>query len=138
MSDYTKPLPRGEDLNGEFYQFCRQHELRFQRCDNCQHWRHMPRASCPHCQSLNWSWQCASGKGKVFSWTVSHRALNPGFADELPYASVIVEMEEGVRMVSNLVDIDLNDLRIDLPVQVFFEDVDDNISLPKFRPVAPC
>jgi hypothetical protein len=57
MSDYTKPLPRGEDISGEFYQFCQQHELRFQRCQDCGTWRHMPRESCAACGSFNWSWE---------------------------------------------------------------------------------
>jgi uncharacterized OB-fold protein len=53
MSEYTKPLPRGEDHNGEFYQYCKQHELRFQRCSTCHAWRHMPRECCPACGSFD-------------------------------------------------------------------------------------
>ena len=135
MTAYDKPLPRGEDFNGEFYQFCKQHELRFQRCRDCGAWRHMPRESCQACGSFNWAWERAAGKGQVFSWTVIHRALHPGFAAELPYAAVVVELEEGVRIVSHVLDLPVDQLRVGLPVEVVFDDVTPEITLPKFRPL---
>jgi uncharacterized OB-fold protein len=134
MEAYDKPLPRGEDFNGEFYRFCKQHELRFQRCRDCGAWRHMPRESCQACGSFNWTWERAGGKGQVFSWTVIHRALHPGFADELPYAAVVVELEEGVRLVSHVPDLPVEQLRVGLPVEVIFDDVTPEVTLPKFRP----
>ncbi len=133
MSTYSKPLPRGEEQNGEFYQFCKQHELRFQRCSHCGTWRHMPRESCQTCGSFDWSWERSSGRGQVFSWTIIHRALHPGFAEELPYAVVIVEMEEGVRLVTHVLDIPMDELRVGLPVEVVFEDVTPEVTLHKFR-----
>jgi uncharacterized OB-fold protein len=133
MSDYTKPLPRGEDYNGEFYQFCKQHELRFQRCSQCKTWRHMPRECCPACGSFDWTWERASGTGRVASWTVIHRALHPGFRDDVPYAVVIVELDEGVRMVTHVVDLPPADLELDMPVEVVFDDVTPEVTLPKFR-----
>jgi len=130
---YNKPIPRGEDLNGEFYEFCKRHELRFQRCSECGTWRHMPRESCRNCGSFEWSWEQSSGKGEIFSWTVIHRALHPGFNEELPYASVVVELEEGVRLVTHVVDLPNEALAIGVPVEVWFDDVTDEFSLPKFR-----
>lgn len=135
MSEYTKPLPRGEHYNGEFYGYCKRHELRFQRCSDCQTWRHMPRESCRHCGSFNWTWERSSGIGKIFSWTVIHRALHPGFSDDLPYAAVVVELDEGVRVVSQ-VNLDVADLRVGLLVEVVFEDVTPDTTLHKFRPVS--
>jgi uncharacterized OB-fold protein len=137
MSDYTKPLPRGEDMHGEFYQFCKQHELRFQRCQDCGAWRHMPRERCAACGSFNWSWELSSGQGQVGSWTVVHRAVHPGFAPDVPYATVITEMAEGVRMVSHVLDLDPEQLCVGLPVAVVFDDVTPEITLPKFRPLPP-
>ena len=136
MEDYGKPLPRGEEFNGEFYRFCREHELRFQRCQDCGTWRHMPRESCHVCGSFNWTWEPAGGTGRVFSWTVIHRALHPGFADDLPYAATVVELEEGVRVVSQVLDLPLDQLRVGLPVKVVFVDVTPDVTLPKFRPLA--
>ena len=137
MSDYAKPLPRGEDMHGEFYQFCKQHELRFQRCQACGAWRHMPRESCAACGSFNWSWERSSGQGQVFSWTVVYRALHPGFTPDVPYATVIIELAEGVRMVSCVLDLDPEQLRVGLPVAVVFNDVTPEVTLPKFRPLPP-
>lgn len=135
MHTYTKPLPRGEDANGEFYQFCKQHELRFQRCTACGTWRHMPRESCAACGSFAWTWERSSGQGTVYSWTVIHRALHPGFAEDLPYAAVIIELQEGVRLVSHVLDVAPQALRLGMPVEVVFDDVTPEVTLPKFRPI---
>ena len=133
MSVYDKPLPRADHFNGEFYGFCRNHELRFQRCDDCGTWRHMPRECCAACGSFDFTWTRSSGRGTVFTWTIVHRALHPGFAPEIPYASVVVELEEGVRFVSNVVDVAPSDLTIGLPVEVEFRDVTPEFTLPLFR-----
>lgn len=135
MPDYTKPLPRGEGYNGEFYQFCKQHTLHFQRCADCGTWRHMPRESCNRCGSFEWQWAASSGRGTIFSWTVIHRALHPGFNDDLPYAAVVVELDEGVRVVSSVVGLPIEDLRVGLPVEVVYDDVTPEVTLPKFRPL---
>ena len=133
MENYGKPLPRGEEFNGEFYRFCRQHELRFQRCQACGTWRHMPRESCQACGSFDWTWEPVAGTGEVFSWTVIHRALHPGFSEDLPYAAVVVELQEGVRIVSHVLDLPVDQLRVGLPVRVVFDDVTPEVTLPKFR-----
>ena len=93
----------------------------------------MPRETCRDCGSFEWSWERSSGRGTIFSWTVIHRALHPGFADSLPYAAVVVELDEGVRLVSEVVDIDVDDLALGLPVEVFFDDVSSEATLPKFK-----
>jgi len=95
----------------------------------------MPRESCAACGSFNWSWERSSGKGQVFSWTVMHRALHPGFTPDIPYATVIIELAEGVRMVSRVLDLDPEQLRVGLPVAVVFDDVTPEVTLPKFRPL---
>ncbi|HEY8547409.1 MAG TPA: OB-fold domain-containing protein [Acidimicrobiales bacterium] len=125
-----RPLPRLEGLTGEFYGWPAQGELRFQRCADCRAWRHLPRPRCPHCHSPAWSWERSSGRGRVFSWTVTHRALHPYFT-ELPYAQVLVEMDEGPRVLSWVVDVEADDLTFDLPVEVRFLTV-DGATLPVF------
>jgi uncharacterized OB-fold protein len=133
VTDYIKILPRGEERHGEFYAFCKKHELRFQRCSNCGTWRHMPRESCAACSSFDWSWEPSTGKGTLFSWTVIHRAIHPGWAGDVPYASIVVEMDEGVRLVSVLDGVPLEDLTIGLPLEVVFDDVTPEVTLHKFR-----
>ena len=137
MSDaYIKPLPTLEGLAGEFYGFCKQGELRFQRCDGCKAWRHVPREMCAECGSFEWSWEKASGRGTVFTWTTAVRPLHPGFKDAAPYAPVVVEMEEGVRLLSELTDGSPEELEIGMAVEVVFDAVTDDVTLPKFRRAA--
>ncbi len=132
-SDYKKPLPALEGLTQEFYGFCREGELRFQRCASCQAWRHVPREMCAQCGSMDWSWEASSGRGKLFTWTVAARPLHAAFADDAPYAPAVVELDEGVRLVTEIVNCKPVDLEIDAPVEVIFDAVTPEITLPKFR-----
>jgi hypothetical protein len=131
-SVYTKPLPVLDGLAGEFYAWCRRHELRFQRCTGCGAWRHVPREMCARCGSWQWEWTRSRGRGTVFTWTVVGRALHPAFTADVPLAPVVVEMEEGVRLLSQ-VDCPPDELSIGMPVEVVFDDVTSEVTLPRFR-----
>ncbi len=130
---YNKPIPVLEGFTKQFYRFCRKGELRFQRCKECGTWRHVPREMCPECGSFKWRWERSSGRGTVFSWTVAERALHPQFADDTPYAPTVVEMEEGVRILTEIVDCEPDELEIGTPVEVVFDEVTNKVTLPKFR-----
>ena len=132
---YAKPLPVLEGLAGEFYAWCRQHELRFQRCTRCRAWRHVPREMCSSCGSPEWEWARASGRGTVFTWTVVARALHPAYAADVPFAPAVIEMDEGVRLLSAVVDCAPDELAVGMPVEVAFEAVTPEVTLPKFRRV---
>jgi uncharacterized protein len=132
---YKLPLPRAVGKAADFYRFCHQHELRFQRCTQCHTWRHIPRDMCARCGSFEWEWARSSGRGKLFSWTTAEQPMMPQFADRVPYSPVIVELEEGVRMVTWLTGVKPDELRLGMPVEVAFEDVTPDVTLPKFRPV---
>jgi len=134
--EIPKPLPLLEGLAKDFYGHCKRGELRFQRCSDCGRWRHVPRDMCAECGSWSWEWARSSGRGRVFSWTVVVRALHPAFQASCPYAPVVIEMEEGVRILSEMTDCAPDELEIDLPVEVVFEDVSEDVTLPKFRRVA--
>jgi uncharacterized OB-fold protein len=131
-----RPLPLLAGLAGEFYGFCRAGELRFQRCAECGRWRHVPRERCAGCASKRFSWERSSGRGRVYTWTVAVRSLHPAFPAERPAVPVVVEMEEGVRVVSEVVDCAPAELRIGLPVEVAFEEAAPGVVLPKFRRAA--
>lgn len=137
MTQYNKPLPGLEGLTGEFYDFCKAGELHFQRCSDCDTFRHIPREMCAECNSFEWEWVKSSGKGTIFSWVVVNRALHPAFydpsPDAVPMAPIIVEMEEGVRLTSNMVDCPPNELEMDMAVEVVYEAVTDEVTLPRFR-----
>lgn len=131
------PTPVPNPDNQGFWDACARRELRLQRCTACGTWRHHPRPMCPRCHSFDYEWARASGRGVVHTFTVVHRPTLPAFEDRLPYNVIVVRLEEGVFMVSNLVDADIDVLRIDLPVEVVFEPLGESITLPKFRPVLP-
>ena len=136
MIAVDKPAPRGEGLNGAFYAHCAQGELRFQKCAHCGSWRHMPRYTCAKCHAAEWSWERSSGRGTLYSWTVCHRSFHPAFDDSLPYAICVIEMEEeGVRVLSHMVDLDPSDFRLGLKVEVDFLERGDT-RIPVFRAAA--
>ncbi len=130
----AKPVPSPEGLNADWYAWCGRGELRFQRCAGCGRWRHPPRYVCAGCGSGDWSWERSAGEGTVFTWTVTHQALHPAFADDVPYAVVVVELAEGVRVVSGLRGVDPVELRLGLAVAVEFERRTEDITLPVFGP----
>jgi uncharacterized OB-fold protein len=133
MSEIGLPLPVLEGHSADFYGYCRRGELRFQRCSDCGAWRHVPRELCAECGSWEWEWALSSGKGEVFTYTIVGRALHPAFAESVPYAATVVEMEEGVRLLSKVADVAPEQLEIGMRVEVDFEAVSDEISLPIFR-----
>ena len=125
-------LPPATGLTGEFYAFLARGELRLQRCTTCRMWQHPPRYRCAHCGSHAVTWEPVAGNGHVFSWTVTHRAVDPAFIP--PYAVLIVELEEGPRVVGNLRGLEPSQLVLDLPVVVEIEPVSDAVAFLWFRP----
>lgn len=134
MADYNKPLPNVDEENRPFWEGIKRHELWLQRCQDCEEFRFYPRTICPHCFSYNTQWTRVSGRGKLYSFTVSYRAASPAFQDDVPYNIALIELEEGVRMMSNVVECANEDLRVDMPVEMVFDDVTPEITLPRFRP----
>lgn len=130
---YARPLPALEGLAKEFYAWCKQNELRFQRCRACGTWRHVPREMCAACGAWEWEWARSTGRGTVFTWTVVARALHPAFQQDTPYAPAVIAMDEGIRLLSQVVDCAPDRLQIGMPVEVVFDTVTSEITLPKFR-----
>ncbi len=115
-----------------FWDGLREHRLLIQRCIGCGALRHPPRPMCPACSSLGWDTIEASGRGTVHSFVVPRHPVLP-FMDD-PTVVVLVDLEEGTRLVSNLRDVDPTDVVIDMPVEVFFEAFDGDLVLHQFRP----
>ena len=134
MSAYAKPLPQVTSEMKPFWDAARRHELVVQRCRGCGTYRFPARDICSRCLSRDAAWTPVSGRGTVFSWAVMHQVYHPGFAADVPYAVVVIELDEGARLVSNLVDCPPADIRAGLPVEVVFDDVTPDVTLPKFRP----
>ncbi len=131
---YQKPLPHIDEVNRPFWEAAKRHELVLQKCQECGHYRYPPGSICPHCLSDRLTWVKVSGRGTVHTWTVFHRAYHPAFTQDVPYAVVVIELEEGPRLLSNLVDCKIEGIRVGRPVEVVFEDVTTEVTLPKFRP----
>lgn len=117
-----------------FWQGLTEHRLLIQQCSSCGVLRHPPRPMCPRCNSLEWHTVEASGKGELYSFVMPQHPRYPWF--EYPYIVALVELEEGVRLVTNLVGTTPDDARIGMPVEVTYEHFDDDLVLPLFRPVA--
>ena len=125
-----KPGPTLTGLTGEWYGFLAVREIRFQRCTGCGRWRHPPRVGCAGCGSPDWSWERSSGRGEVYSWTVTHQAVHPDWAADAPYAIVVVALEEpGVRLVSGW-DGPLSALGVGVGVVVGFQEREDGLVVP--------
>ena len=134
MSEYQKPLPQPSPLTQPFWDGVRQHKLLVQQCASCGRLRHLPKPWCPGCLSQQFTWTPMSGKGQVYSYTVMHRAPAASFSAELPYVVALVELEERVRMISNIVGCPPEQVRIGMPVTVVYEDINDHSALFKFAP----
>jgi uncharacterized OB-fold protein len=134
MSEWAKFKPVPTEDSKPYWEYCAESELRMQRCGACGHVRFPPSALCPCCLSERHEWAALSGRGRVWSWVVFHRAYYPGYADDVPYNTAIVELEEGPRMHTNIVGCANEDIHIGMPVEVVFEPLDEEIQLPKFRP----
>ena len=131
--DYKKPLPHRDEENRWFWEACARHELYLQKCASCGLVRFHPRALCPACLSSQTDYVRASGRGKVYTFTVTYQNQAPGFRDELPYVMAYVELDEGPRILTNVVRTPVESVKIGMPVEVVFEDVDETLAIPKFQ-----
>ncbi len=132
----SKPLPQPTRWSAPFWEAAREGRLVIQKCRSCGNAVFYPRLACPHCFSEDLDWVEASGRGRVYSYTLVLNNPPTPFIVDIPYVVAIIELEEGVRLLSNIVEADTDELRCEMPVEVTFEKVGDGeeFSLPKFRP----
>ncbi len=105
-----------------------------QKCRDCGAIRYYPRAQCPECLSPRTEWVRASGRGKVYTFTTTWQNQAAGFRDSLPYVMAYVELDEGPKMLTNIIDCGPEQVKIGMPVEVVYEDVTAEVTLAKFRP----
>ena len=132
--EYKRPVPVADEESKEFFEGARQHKLMLQRCTSCGSWRLPGRERCSDCWSTETEWAQASGKGRLYTWGIMHQQYSPAFADEIPYNYAFVELDEGPRLITNVVDCANEDLRVDMPVEAVFDAVSDETTLVRFRP----
>lgn len=131
---YTKPLPHIDEESRPFFEALQRHELYVQKCRECGDLRYHPRALCTNCLSSRTEWLRARGTGKIYTFTVTYQNQSAGFRESLPYVMAWVELDEGVKMLTNIIDCPPEQVKIGMPVEVAFEDVTPEVTLTKFRP----
>ncbi len=130
-----RPLPIVGDIESKpFWDGCARGELLLQRCLNCGALRHPPSPICAKCLSPRNEWLPASGDATAYSFVVVHRAFHAAFEEGVPYVVAIVTLAEGPHMLSNVVDVPPERVKIGMPLRVWFDRVSDEVTLPKFRP----
>lgn len=134
MTEYRKPLPLIDEDSGPFWEAAKRHEFVLHKCQNCGNF-YYPATDCFKCDNPKMEWVKASGKGTLYTWTVFHQPYSLAFKDDIPYNVSVIKLDEGPFFISNVVGCKNEDLKIGMPVQVFFEDVTDKVALPKFKPV---
>lgn len=131
-----KPVPVVNSWARPFWAGAREGKLQIQRCPGCRQYVFYPRIACPHCGSDRLAWVTVSGKGTVYSYTAVYNNAPSAFVADVPYVVAVIQLAEGVRMLSNIVQCNLDTVRCDMPVEVIFERLNDEFTLPKFRPIA--
>ena len=130
----TKPSPVVNTWARPFWDAARQERLVIQKCVACGEHVFYPRIACPHCGADELEWVEASGRGSVYSFTVVESNAPSAFLNDMPYVVAIIRLQEGVQMMSNIVGCDPYSIECDMPVEVVFERLNDEFTLPKFRP----
>jgi uncharacterized OB-fold protein len=131
-----KPRPQPTPVSQRFWDALRAERIDLQRCDDCGRWVYYPRSRCPTCLSDRLTWTTVEGLGTVYTFTVAEQATAPPFADEVPQLLAVVELTEGVRVSTTLVDVDPARVSVGMPVAPVFDHGDDGLTLLRFRPVA--
>ena len=131
---YSRPIPHIDEENRPWWEALKRHELYLQRCRDCGAMRYYPRAQCPDCLSSRTEWVKSSGRGTIYTFTVTYQNQAPGFRESIPYVMAYVELDEGLKVLTNIVDCRPEQAKIGTPVEAVYEDVTDEVALLKFRP----
>ncbi len=134
MDESHEVFPIPDERSRPFFDAAREGRLLLQRCRACAVWLHPVRSRCPGCGAADVEWAPASGRARLYSWGRLHRAYLPQHQTRLPLDLAVVDLEEGVRMSTNLVGAQPSEIRAGMPLQVEFERVSPDVAIPVFRP----
>jgi hypothetical protein len=135
-SAYQKPLPVLDEASQPFFAGAREQRLMIQRCSICGAVMWPVKTHCTDCLSTEVAWVQASGRATLYSFVLMHQIYHPGFASEAPYNIAEVDLAEGLRVITNIIDCPNDQLRIGMPLEASFEAITDEITLPKFKPAS--
>ncbi len=133
MTSTARPVPVPDERSAAFFAAAKKGQLLLKKCRGCSHVLAPQRETCEYCFGEELEWVPASGKGILYSFVLMHQLLHPAFKDEVPYNVIVVELEEGPRIVSNMVGTPDEELRVGMPVEAVFEDLSNDVAVPKFR-----
>ena len=135
MSERQRPLPEIQPFSRPFWEGMRAHKLLIQHCCDCDALIFYPRRECPECWSANLDWKESSGKATLYSYSITYEGVEENFADDLPIILAWVDLPEGIRMTTNIIDCDPDDVYIGMKLEVAYRALTDEVTLPFFRPV---
>ena len=133
MAEYQKQLPVITTTNKPFWDAARRHELMAYRCLSCGSF-YTDVTDCLACDNPKMDWVRVSGRGQVYTFGIYHQVYHPAWKDDIPYNVTWVKLDEGPLLLSNIVECQNEDIYIEMPVEVVFDDVTEEVTLPKFRP----
>ena len=138
MSDWckvTRPIPVPNGWTRPFWDSAKLNVLAMQRCQSCRHFQHPPYATCVQCMSVDLKFEPVKGGGTIYAYTIMYHTGDKRFASAVPYASIVVEMDEapGALMAGNLLEAEYTEAKVGRSVEVIFEKLNDDITLPQFR-----
>lgn len=133
MTDKPRPVPT--PTSQPFWEALREHRVRIQHCATCGHWVHYPRSHCPFCLGTELEWKDVSGEGTLYTFTIARAPTAPAFADEVPQKLAVVELDEGPRLTSTLVNVAPEQIVVGMRVRPVFEDLEDaEVTLLRYEP----
>ena len=135
-ANYEKPIPIPDEASQPFFDGAKEQRLMIQRCTTCGAVMWPYKSRCDNCLRPTVTWEQASGKGTLYSFVLMHQIYHPGFAAEAPYVIAQVDLAEGLRILSTVVGCSHANLQIGMPLEVTFEAITDEVTLPKFKPMA--
>lgn len=137
MAEYYKPIPVPQPESEYYWKMAKDEELWLRHCNSCEKIYFYPRDICPGCYSRDTNWVRSTGKGILHTFSIVYRAPHPAFKDDVPYVVALVELEGGARIPTNLIEVEVTPekIKVGMPVEVVFDRLTEDITLPKFRPV---
>lgn len=132
--ELEKPLPLATPVSAPFWDGLRERRVRLQRCTACDAWVFYPRSRCHRCLSDRLDWHDVSGAATLYTFTIARQPTSPHFQDEVPQLLAVVELAEGVRLTSTLVNVAEADIRVGMPLAPVFDTVTDEVTLLRFEP----
>jgi uncharacterized OB-fold protein len=127
-------LPTPDEFTQPWWDAAAEGRLVISRCATCGEAHYYPRPFCPRCGGDEVSWEDASGRSTLYTWSIVHQNDLPPFNEKVPYVAAVVDLDEGPRMMTNVVGCEFDELRVGMALQVEFEDIGEGFHIPVFRP----